>query len=198
VDAGAQGEIELTFDDGPHPVWTPAVLRALEAIGALATFYVVAPLARVHAPVVRRAAAAGHEIGLHCYEHVRHSSRERGEVERDTDRALAVLAGLGVTPRRWRTPWGDTAGWSAAVAAERRLRIAGWSADTHDWRGDSWRSMLGRLEAGLRPGDVVLMLDGVGPGARRRGCRETVALLGPLAELARARGWSLGPRRGAG
>jgi peptidoglycan-N-acetylglucosamine deacetylase len=191
--SAAAPAIELTFDDGPDPVWTPAVLRALDAIGARATFYVVAPLAREQAALVRSAAAAGHEIGLHCMEHVRHSARTRAEVERDADRALAVLAGLGVCPRRWRTPWGDTPPWSAAVAAARGLRVAGWTADTHDWRGDPWQAMLGRLRAGLRPGGVVLMHDGIGPGARRSDCRETVALLAPLAGWVRARGWRLGP-----
>ena len=191
----AGAPIELTFDDGPDPVWTPAVLRALAAIGARATFYVVAPLARLHAPLVRAAAGAGHEIGLHCFEHVRHSRCTRREVEEDTDRALAVLSALGLAPRRWRTPWGDSAEWTAAVAARRGLSIAGWSSDTHDWRGDSWRAMLRGLEAGLRPGGVVLMHDGIGPGARRAGCAETVALLTPLARLVRSRGWSLTPRR---
>jgi Polysaccharide deacetylase len=62
--SAAAPAIELTFDDGPDPVWTPAVLRALDAIGARATFYVVAPLAREQAALVRSAAAAGHEIGL--------------------------------------------------------------------------------------------------------------------------------------
>jgi peptidoglycan/xylan/chitin deacetylase (PgdA/CDA1 family) len=183
--------IELTFDDGPDPVWTPAVLRALEAIGARATFYVVAPRAWEHAPLVCAAAAAGHEIGLHCFEHVRHTRRTRGEVERDTDRALGVLARLGVAPRRWRTPWGDTADWTAEVAAQRGLGISGWSADTHDWRGDRWQTMLQALERDLRPGGVVLMHDGIGPGARRAGCAETAALLPPLARLVRSRGWSL-------
>jgi peptidoglycan/xylan/chitin deacetylase (PgdA/CDA1 family) len=185
--------IELTFDDGPDPVWTPAVLRALEAIGARATFYVVAPLARRHGGLVRSAAAAGHEIGLHCLEHVRHSARARHEVERDADRALDLLAGLGISPRRWRTPWGDTAEWSGEVAARRGLRVCGWSADTHDWRGDAWRPMLASLRATLRPGGVVLMHDALGPGARRSDCRETVALLGPLADWVRARGWALAP-----
>jgi peptidoglycan/xylan/chitin deacetylase (PgdA/CDA1 family) len=185
--------IELTFDDGPDPVWTPAVLRALDAIGARATFYVVAPLAAANAAVVRAAAAAGHEIGLHCLEHVRHSARSRAEAERDADAALDLLVGLGVEPRRWRTPWGDVAPWTAEVAAARGLRIAGWTADTHDWRGDGWQAMLRGLRGALRPGGVVLMHDGLGPGARRADCRETVALLQPLAAWVRGRGWQLAP-----
>lgn len=194
---GVGDTIELTFDDGPDPAWTPAVLQALEEIGARATFYVIAPRAEAHPELLHAAAAAGHEIGLHCWDHARHSSLTRGDLERDADRALGALSGLGIAPRRWRAPWGDLAPWSGEVAAARRLRLAPWSADTHDWRGDSWRGMLGRLRAGLAPGDVVLMHDGIGPGARRRGCAETVGLLAPLAEMVRGRGWRLAPRGGA-
>ncbi len=90
--------------------------------------------------------------------------------------------------RRWRTPWGDTAPWSAAVAAERGLRIEGWAADTHDWRGDDAATMLAAVLPGLAAGGTVLMHDGIGPGARRRDCRETVRLIAPLCAAVRARG----------
>jgi peptidoglycan/xylan/chitin deacetylase (PgdA/CDA1 family) len=190
------GAIELTFDDGPDPVWTPAVLRSLEAIGARGTFFVIASRARANAALVREALARGHEIGLHCLAHVRHSRRARAEVERDTDEALAILDRLGVAPRRWRTPWGDTQPWTAEVAAARGLRLAGWTADTHDWRGDAPAAMLARLRDALRPGGVVLMHDGIGPGARRGDCRGTVALLEPLAEWVRGRGWALAATAG--
>jgi peptidoglycan-N-acetylglucosamine deacetylase len=65
--------VALTFDDGPDPCGTPAVLDALEAIGARATFFVVAPRALRHPALIRRTLAAGHDVQLHCWEHVRRS-----------------------------------------------------------------------------------------------------------------------------
>ena len=53
------GNIALTFDDGPDPVWTPLVLDALRSAGALATFFVVAPLAERHPELLRRVADEG-------------------------------------------------------------------------------------------------------------------------------------------
>ncbi|MBV8221266.1 MAG: hypothetical protein JO325_22605 [Solirubrobacterales bacterium] len=64
---------------------------------------------------------AGHTVGLHCDEHVRHSRRRRDWVERDTDRALMRLGGLGVRPPLWGTPWGRR---TVHAAGRRRARPA--------------------------------------------------------------------------
>ncbi|MDX6645090.1 MAG: peptidoglycan-N-acetylglucosamine deacetylase [Miltoncostaeaceae bacterium] len=109
--------------------------------------------------------------------------------------ALALLAGIGVRPRLWRLPWGEAAGWSAELAGAHGLALCRWSADTRDWRGDRAEAMLAAVAPLAVPGAVVLMHDGLGPGALRPGCGQTVALIGPLAELARSRGLALEPLR---
>ena len=62
----------LTFDDGPDPVWTPAVLDALAHAGARATFFVLGEAAARHPDVVRRTLAEGHAVELHGHAHLRH------------------------------------------------------------------------------------------------------------------------------
>lgn len=178
----------LTFDDGPDPLWTPRVLDALDGVGARATFFVVPPLAVEHAGVFREVLAAGHEVGLHGVRHVRHTHRTRDEVEADAREGLEMLQALGVEPRLWRTPWGVEASFTRALARELGLRIVHWTADTHDWRGDRANQMLEAVSPALAPGAVVLMHDALGPGARRPGCEETVALVGPLAARLRSLG----------
>ena len=151
--------------------------------------------ARRHPDVVGRVVAAGHAVGVHADRHVRHTDMTGAEGAEDLDRALATLDGLGIRPAAWRTPWGVAAPWTRGLAAERGLRLVGWSADTHDWRGDDAASMLAAVEADLRDGAVVLAHDGLGPGALRDGCRETVALIGPLVAAARERGLEPGTLR---
>jgi peptidoglycan/xylan/chitin deacetylase (PgdA/CDA1 family) len=170
----------LTFDDGPNSLWTPRILDVLERVGVRATFFVIAPLALEHRQLVSVMLDAGHEVEFHCIEHVRHTHRSRREVEIDTCEGLQALGSLGIEPRLWRTPWGIHAPWTQEVAEEFGLRLASWSADTKDWRGDTVPEMLGRVEPLLGQGVVVLMHDGLGPGARRTGCAETVALVEPL------------------
>ena len=187
--------VYLTFDDGPDPIWTPRVLDALRRSGARATFFIVAPLVRRHAHVVRDIVRSGHGVEFHCTRHVRHSELARREIEADARAGLRELRALGVGARLWRPPWGVLAPWSAAVAEEFGLHLALWSADTHDWRGDLAPEMLDATRPALRPGAVVLMHDGLGPGARRAGCEETVALIPRLVKTVRALGCEPLPMR---
>ncbi|HET9094653.1 MAG TPA: polysaccharide deacetylase family protein [Solirubrobacteraceae bacterium] len=181
------GTLALTFDDGPDAHWTPVLLDALARHGATATFFVVAPRAAAQPGLVRRMLDHGHSVGLHCEVHVRHSQRERAWVEADTERALARLRRIGVVPTLWRTPWGDTAPWTDAVARHHGLRLIHWTVDTHDWRGDDAPAMFAATQDALGPGAVVLAHDGVGPGARRSDAAETVRYLDLVAGHAASR-----------
>ena len=180
--------ISLTFDDGPDPVWTPRVLEALQWAEAQATFFVVAPQVRRFPHLISDVLRAGHGVEFHCTQHVRHTERTRGEVEADLLSGLRTLEVLDVYPRFWRPPWGVLAPFTAEIADEFGLEIVLWTEGTRDWRGDLAPEMLERVGPRLRPGSVVLMHDGIGPGARRSGCGETVALVGGLVERIRSLG----------
>jgi peptidoglycan-N-acetylglucosamine deacetylase len=183
--------VALTFDDGPDPVWTPALLDLLGELNARATFFPIASRAAAHPALMARARAEGHTVGLHCDAHVRHTDRDIDWVRRDTRDALERLAEIGLTPKLWRTPWGDTARWSGAVAREHGLRLVGWTTDTHDWRGDAARDMFNATRPALETGAIVLAHDGMGPGARRDGAVETLAYVRRVAADASRRSLSL-------
>jgi peptidoglycan/xylan/chitin deacetylase (PgdA/CDA1 family) len=187
----------MTFDDGPDPIWTPRVLRALGEADARATFFVVAPLAKRYPRLIREALGNGHRVELHCTRHKRHTEMSRSEVEEDTRTGLRELAEVGAAPELWRPPWGVCAPWTADVAREAGLEISLWSEDTHDWRGDGAKWMLDSIDVTLQAGSVVLMHDGLGPGARREGCEETVALVGPLVRRVRDLGCEPEPMTGS-
>jgi len=172
------GTVALTYDDGPDRVWTPRLLATLRRAGARATFFVQARRAAAHCELLEQMVADGHEVGFHCLDHVRHSERSWDGLTADLEIGVGVLGSLGIEPRAWRAPWGVETDATRALAGLHGLRLWGWNVDTHDWRGDAARRMFGALTAqgGLREGDVILMHDGLGPGARRGGCGETVAL----------------------
>jgi GNAT superfamily N-acetyltransferase len=188
--------VYLTFDDGPDPLWTPRILDELERVEARATFFVIGDRVREHPDIVRAARDAGHAVELHCMRHVSHSDAWRADVEADTRQALAVLAQLGIEPRRWRPPFGEVAAWTREVAATEGLELTGWTADAYDWLDSSTDELLARVEPGLATDTVVLLHDGLGPGARRASCTSTAALVEPLVTSIRGRGLApaaLGP-----
>jgi peptidoglycan/xylan/chitin deacetylase (PgdA/CDA1 family) len=183
------GVFALTFDDGPDPRGTPAVLDALEEAGATATFFVLGERVEAHPALLERVKKAGHEVEVHGYAHLRHPHVTRADVERDLDRALDVLGGA----TRWRIPWGHLADFTQEVADQRGLAIVGWSTDTHDWRGDRAEVMLEGLE--LTHGGILLAHDGSSVGARRDTAAETARLVPMLVDAARAAGLTPGPLR---
>lgn len=178
------GCISLTFDDGPHPWWTPAVLAELRRHGVRATFFVIAPLAARHPSLVHAIRADGHDVALHCHRHVRHTELTPAEIEDDTRTALSALEELGVRPTAWRTPWGVMTEETRHVARRHDLRLVHWTADTEDWAGHPVRAMLDRVVPRLRDGAVVLAHDGIGPGSRRADATNTVDLIEPLVAAA--------------
>jgi peptidoglycan-N-acetylglucosamine deacetylase len=185
--------LSFTFDDGPDETWTPRVLEQLARCEVTATFFVVAERVRAYRDVVRAVLAAGHEIQLHCDRHIRHTELTEAELQLDTEMALDALAAVDVRPLLWRAPWGICTDASVRVAAQVGVQLVRWSIDTHDWRGDRPQQMLADAHGQLADGGAVLMHDAIGPGARRAGCQNTIALLPELVAAARADGLALVP-----
>ncbi|HEY5262163.1 MAG TPA: polysaccharide deacetylase family protein [Solirubrobacteraceae bacterium] len=185
--------LSLTFDDGPDETWTPLILEQLKRCEATAMFFMVGERVLADPALTRRVIAAGHDVQLHCHRHVRHTELTERELQLDTELALTALAGVGVRPRLWRAPWGVATEASRRVAERMGLRLVHWSIDTHDWRGDSPQRMLAHARPRLADRATVLMHDALGPGARRPGCQNTLALLPALTAATRAQGLKLVP-----
>lgn len=177
--------VAFTFDDGPDPVWTPLVLDALAGAGVSATFFIIAPRAARYPSLVSRMREGGHDIAFHRNEHARHDTMTTSEIEADLGSGLPAL---GKSLHYWRTPWGLVTPATEEVAKRHHLALVGWTADTQDWRGDAPEQMLARVRGDITPGAIILMHDGIGPGATRVGCANTVALVAPLVALVRSCG----------
>jgi peptidoglycan/xylan/chitin deacetylase (PgdA/CDA1 family) len=187
--------VALTFDDGPDPLGTPAVLAALRELGWTATFFLLGSQARRHPGIAREVAAAGHEIALHGDEHRNHLGRSPGWVRRDLARgAEAVAAATGVRPRWFRPPYGVLSAGSVRAAAGLGLAPVLWTAWGRDWLPASGERVAATVRAGLRPGGTVLLHDSdctSTPGS----WRATVAALPLLAEELDRRGLGVQPLR---
>lgn len=162
-------EIVLTFDDGPDPVGTPAVLDALAAHGATATFFVLLTRVRRFPDLLARVAAADHEIGLHGVDHQRLTTFAGAEVATRTGAAKAELEALTGRRVRWfRPPYGaQTPGTWLAVRRCGLVPVL-WGPTTWDWRDLPQDDRVRKAREGARAGAVVLAHDafaGAGDGA---------------------------------
>ncbi len=164
------------------------MLDCLRGEGVPGTFFVIAGRASSHPALIDRMLAEGHEVAFHCVRHVRHSEITAPALRRDTEAGLRTLADLGASPRRWRAPWGVITPATRRLAEVHELELVGWSVDTGDWRGDTAAHMHAAVRGRMASGAVVLMHDGLGPGARRSDCRETIELVPRLLQTIRRRG----------
>lgn len=152
--------VALTFDDGPHPQGTPAVLEVLRAHGATATFFLAGEQVARRPSLAAEIVAAGHRVELHCHHHrnlLRLSPRAFLD---DAERARAAIEdAAGQAVADYRPPYGI---FSAATlrAARRHWRPVLWSRWGRDWdRGATAESIARRASTGIVAGDIVLLHD---------------------------------------
>jgi peptidoglycan/xylan/chitin deacetylase (PgdA/CDA1 family) len=158
----ARPEVALTFDDGPSPATTPRVLELLESAGVRATFFVVGRKALAQPQLLRDIAAAGHELGLHGFEHDRLFSLRRPEhVVRDIRRTQAVIAAAGVgEPRLFRPPIGFVSHLTVWGARRAGVTLVGCSARALDgFKGAAAGRVAERLARAVRPGALLALHD---------------------------------------
>jgi peptidoglycan/xylan/chitin deacetylase (PgdA/CDA1 family) len=152
--------VALTFDDGPDPEGTPAVLAGLAALGWTATFFLLGSQTRRHPEIARELVRAGHEIALHGDEHRNHLLRDPRWIGRDLARATATVTEVtGVRPRWFRPPYGVLSGGSLRATARLGLTPVLWTAWGKDWLPSTPERVVDHLRRDLRPGGTLLLHD---------------------------------------
>ena len=184
--AGAPPTIYLTFDDGPNPDWTPALLDALHETDARATFFLIDEhVTPETAYIVKRIADEGHAIGLHTGTRKPMVMTPEALADRLQQAAARVTAITGSPPCRLFRPH---AGWRSATMYEGLAKagytLTGWSWGMWDWNW--WQRpradrITARLAKKASAGDIIVIHDGHhrNPRADRRHAGETVRLLVP-------------------
>jgi peptidoglycan-N-acetylglucosamine deacetylase len=163
---GDPGHVALTFDDGPDPVSTPQFLEALADRGVKATFFMVGSMVVRSPGLAAEVAAAGHEIGVHGYEHRYLTMRWPHAVRADLTRATDVIGNAtGVMPRLFRPPFGVLSGPSLLAVRELGLTPVLWGACGKEWTpGATAQSILRSVVGDLEGGVTVLLHDSQPPG----------------------------------
>jgi peptidoglycan/xylan/chitin deacetylase (PgdA/CDA1 family) len=152
--------VALTFDDGPDPVFTPAVLDILAAHGGRATFFVIGEHVEQHPDIVKRIIAEGHEVAHHTHRHPRVDELDPRELTAEFDEALAALVEFDVEPIWYRPPRKALTFAQKRLARERGMRVALWTRSVERSCFCSAEQAARVITAETRPGDILLAHDG--------------------------------------
>jgi peptidoglycan/xylan/chitin deacetylase (PgdA/CDA1 family) len=150
--------IALTFDDGPHPEDTPAVLDILERHGARATFFLLGKRAAEHPAIIDRILAGRHAVANHSWDHP--SFRQiQGGFRRAQIRWCAETLAAQAPTRLFRPPYGEQGIGARLDAARCGHAVVAWDVVAEDWRDDPAEILVQRVMRRLRRGSIVLFHD---------------------------------------
>jgi peptidoglycan/xylan/chitin deacetylase (PgdA/CDA1 family) len=179
--------VALTFDDGPHPEGTPAILAILAQADVKATFFLVGEQVERRPALAAEIVAEGHSIGLHGHRHRCQLWLRAGEIVDDYRRGMAAIEdATGHSPELHRPPYGIYSDAGLRAARADRLRPLLWSQWGRDWRRFTTPERIAALATDhVAAGDVILLHDADFYSSRGSHRRTAKALPLVMAELER-------------
>ena len=165
--ARAEGKkrIALTFDDGPHPTHTEAILSLLDEYGITATFFVIGENISYFPDAFDKLVAADVEIGNHTYTHPKLNEQKEGELSDEIARCEeAIVARGGKHTSLFRPPEGVRNAVVTSVCRKAGYRTVYWNLDTLDWTGASALSIERAILSGVKNGSIILCHDYIASG----------------------------------
>ena len=149
--------VAITFDDGPHPVTTPILLKLFKQFHAHGTFFMVGQEALKYKSLVHEIAHDGHEIGNHTMDHISMKSIDRRERWKQMRDCKKVLSPYG--KRYFRPPYGEQTVWTNFDAILQGYKIVGWDLDVGDWCNSEFSTMADELRKKITNGTIILFHD---------------------------------------
>ncbi|MBN1154775.1 polysaccharide deacetylase family protein [candidate division KSB1 bacterium] len=157
-----QPHIYLTFDDGPHPEYTPQILDILAAANAKATFFVVGEKAEAHPDIVRLALSEGHTLGIHSQTHCSLLFKTKRMLDYEIETSYNTL--IRITSERpvyFRPPYGHFTPRLIKIIQENGMKMVMWTHMTYDFSVSvSDKNILHHISKNMSPGTIIVFHDG--------------------------------------
>jgi peptidoglycan/xylan/chitin deacetylase (PgdA/CDA1 family) len=177
--------VALTFDDGPWPDSTAAILQILKDEGVHATFCIIGLHGQLHPELIKAEAAGGHTLCNHTVNHRALPGKPADYVRSQiADNARFIASLVGRPPEIFRAPEGAVDPQVIDTAHSLGMRVLGWTVDPHDFTSPPASVIMQRVLPAVQPGGVVVLHDG---GGNRSG---TVAALRPIIDALKAQGYT--------
>lgn len=187
--------VSLTFDDGPSPRHTPAILDILREKGVKATFFVTGRHVLKYPDIARRIVTEGHDMGNHTHTHRELAPSTRRIVLNQVRKAeKAIKSVTGANPHLFRPPRGIISNAVRHLLVEEGYKIILWSVSAVDWGGIGVNAIVRRVKRYSRNGSIVLFHDS-GALIRKEGARRknTVAALPLVIDNLKKEGFEIIP-----
>lgn len=173
--------IALTFDDGPHPVFTQELMAILKAENVTATFFVIGEHVDAHPDLVQQAAAQGIEIANHTYHHLRLPTIPVPDIAYELKQgALAIERAIGYSTRLYRPPGGEYDQDVINTTRELDYIMVLWTDDPGDYADPGTGVIEKRVIRDVSDGGILLLHDGAA---------QTVTILPNLIKKLKKRGF---------
>ncbi|MDE6957241.1 MAG: polysaccharide deacetylase family protein [Lachnospiraceae bacterium] len=157
IDYVIKPKVALTFDDGPHPEYTPKLLDALKERGVKATFFLIGKNAKVHPEIVKRIADEGHVIGNHTMNHAEITKMADADAFLELDENRKLLEGItGMPVEYMRPPFGA---WQKSLENKVNAMPVLWSVDPLDWTTENTEEIVRKVIEEVEEDDIILLHD---------------------------------------
>lgn len=154
-------QVLLSFDDGPHPEYTPAILQLLAQYKIKSFFFIIGSSAERYPEIVRMIQSDGHTIGNHSYAHsIKNTFSAEKDVRQDLSRTNKIIKELtGSSPIWYRPPFGVTNPNIARAIRLLDMKVLGWSFRTYDTLYKNANHLSQKIVSGAKAGDIILLHD---------------------------------------
>ena len=152
--------VALTFDDGPHQVFTNKLLDIFKEKGIKATFFVTGSNIEKHKKIVKRMIAEGHELGNHSYSHKNMIFKKKNMIREEIEKTDSLLRELGVKGEiHFRPPFGRLLFAASSVLASLNKKVILWNVPTKDYKENDKNVILKRIYKRIKPGSIIVLHD---------------------------------------
>ncbi len=164
--ANESKKIAITFDDGPHPRYTPIILDILAEYNAHATFFIIGDNAKHYPELLCQIQKEGHEIGNHTYLHENLQKNTPQTIRQqilDAERTILELTDQ--RTKLLRPPGGLYDEQVCQTAHALDYEVILWTIDTKDWSHPTVDEIVEKVETNIKSGDIILCHDFIGGGS---------------------------------
>ncbi|TAH62443.1 MAG: polysaccharide deacetylase family protein [Gottschalkiaceae bacterium] len=164
VYSGSRNEknIALTFDDGPHPIYTEEILDILKEYNVKATFFILGKHGEEYPDILHRQNIEGHELGIHSYNHINLKNQEENVIREEFSRTQDIIRKVtGKKSKLFRPPYGIYNQVIYDIVSENGGNMVLWTyyQDTKDWGNPGVEKIIEIVLSQARNGDIILFHD---------------------------------------